>query len=125
MYLNGIEGFRGMESALRSFERRQRAVTQKHRKLARGYVTRLNRNGVIEHKPLRKVKLPRLGGLLIALMFFLVFKGAMLASLGVAHYGEHVALLRDGSLADKLGAWVLGVDPVTLWIGMLLQGILV
>ncbi len=113
-----------MESALRSFERRQRAVTQKHRKLAQGYITKVNRNGVIEHKPVRKLKTPPLGGLLIALTGFLAFKGVMLANLGTANYAQHVEVLAEGSIADKLGAWVLGVDPVTLWLGVHLQSLL-
>ncbi len=110
-----------MESALKRFERRQRAIRHKHRKLAHGYVTKLNRNGVIEHRPRRALKAPRFGSVLVALLSFLAFKGLMLASLGAENYGEHLALLTNGSVWDKLGAWLLGVDPVTLWIGQHLQ----
>ncbi|MBE9638913.1 hypothetical protein [Salipiger mangrovisoli] len=116
-----------MESALKSFERRQRAVTQKHRKLAQGYVTKISRHGVIEHKPIRKLKTPRVGSLvpvLTVLMGMAAFKGLMLANLGAANYAEHVETLAKGSFADRLGAWVLGVDPVTLWIGIHLQAFL-
>ncbi|ANT59942.1 hypothetical protein AYJ57_05890 [Salipiger sp. CCB-MM3] len=113
-----------MESALKSFERRQRAVAQKHRKLAQGYVTKINRNGVFEHRPIRRISPVRLRGLLLTILGFLVFKGVMLANLGSDHYAEHLARLSDGSFADKLGAWVLGVDPVTLWIGIGLQALL-
>ncbi|WP_353473150.1 hypothetical protein PVT71_03720 [Salipiger sp. H15] len=113
-----------MESALRSFERRQRAIKEKHRKLAQGYVTKVNRNGVIEHRPIRKLPVPRLRILLFALLGLLAFKGVMLANLGAANYSEHVARLSDGSVADKLGSWVLGVDPATLWIAMHLQALL-
>lgn len=66
-----------MESALKSFERRQRAVAQKHRKLAQGYVTKINRNGVFEHRPIRRISPVRLRGLLLTILGFLVFKGVM------------------------------------------------
>ena len=89
-----------MDKGIREFERRHRAVTAKHRRLAEGYVTRLNPNGTIEHKPVRRVRALPLKGLALAVTGFVAFKGYLLASLGPADYATHVAHLGSGSLLE-------------------------
>ena len=110
-----------MDRALYDFDKRQRAVVQKHHKLANGYITKLNRNGIIEHKPIRRVPFVSLKGLLIAAFGALVFKGLLIASLGIEEYVARLAHLSQGSVLEHAGAWLMGADPASLWIATLLQ----
>lgn len=110
-----------MDSAIRKFDKRQRALRAKHQKLAHGYRTKLNRNGTIEHKPIRRVPFITARGLLLAVVGFLVFKGFVLASLGDAEYADRIGLLSHGTVAEKAGAWMMGLDPATLWVASHLQ----
>ncbi|MAE91732.1 hypothetical protein [Salipiger bermudensis] len=110
-----------MDKALYDFDKRQRAVVQKHHKLASGYTTKLNRNGIIEHKPIRRVPFFSLKGLLTAVLGFLVFKGLLCASLGIEEYVARLAHLSQGSALERAGAWLMGADPASLWVASLLQ----
>ncbi|MDO6584518.1 hypothetical protein Q4543_03215 [Salipiger sp. 1_MG-2023] len=113
-----------MDKVVKEFEKRHRAVTEKHRKLAEGYVTSLNRNGTIEHKPIRRVPFFKLRTLLIAGACFLAFKGLLLTSLGVEGYEGHIGRLASGGIVEKAGAWVMSPDRASLWIAETVQRIL-
>lgn len=113
-----------MDKSIREFDRRHRAVTAKHRRLAEGYVTRLNPNGTIEQKPVRRVRVLPLKGLALAVTGFIAFKGYLLASLGPADYATHVAHLGSGSLFEQAGSWLMGADPASRWIAAQLLGFL-
>ncbi|EPX75731.1 hypothetical protein [Salipiger mucosus] len=113
-----------MDNAIRNFEKRHRALTAKHRKLAQGYVTQLNRNGTLEHRPIRRTPGFTLKGVLLAVAGFLVFKAYLLASMGPETYAGHLAQLSSGTVAERAGAWVMGVDPATAWVAKLMQGYL-
>ncbi|EIE51142.1 hypothetical protein [Salipiger aestuarii] len=105
-----------MDKVVEEFEKRHRAVTAKHRKLADGYVTALNRNGTIEHKPIRRVPVFRLRTVLMALGVFLLFKGFILANLGVEDYESRLGHLATGSAFEQAGAWIMATDPASLWL---------
>ncbi|MCR8546690.1 hypothetical protein M4578_02525 [Salipiger sp. P9] len=110
-----------MDSAIHDFDKRQRAVTAKHRKLAQGYTTKLNRNGTIEHKPIRRVRFLSMKGLLLAVAGVFAFKGYLLASLGTEGYAARIGHLSDGTAIERIGAWLMGADPATLWVALQLQ----
>ena len=55
-----------MDDAQRSFHKREQALRRKHIRMSQGYMTRMNRNGVIEQVPQS-----RMSGLVILL--YLVF----------------------------------------------------
>ncbi len=113
-----------MEDTLRDFEKRQAALRRKHQKLAGGYVTHVNRNGIIEHRP----KPVSQGFTLRFLMGFalvgLIGKGFILAWLGADSYGAHVARLDAGSAAEQVGAFLMQADPVTTQIAALFAMVL-
>lgn len=110
-----------MDKALYDFDKRQRAVVQKHHKLANGYTTKLNRNGIIEHKPIRRVPVVSLKGVLFALLGFFAFKAVLFASLGGEEYLARVAHLAQGTGVERAGAWLMGLDPASLWLATQLQ----
>lgn len=113
-----------MDKVVAEFEKRHRAVTAKHRRLAEGYVTSLNRNGTIEHRPIRRVPLFKLRTVLVAGAFFLAFKGYLIANLGAEGYESHVGRLALGSTVEKAGAWIMASDPASLWIAEKIQLVL-
>ncbi len=103
-----------MDEGLKDFSRRYRDIQRKHRRLARGYYTRIGKNGVIEHVPLR----PQRSGSLLApalvvLGAVLCFKVLMSAHLGPETYGRHLDALAAGNAGERLGALVLAPDPLT------------
>ncbi|MGR3375252.1 hypothetical protein [Salipiger abyssi] len=111
-----------MDRALRNFDKRQREVTARHRRLAQGYVTKVNRNGTIEHKPIRRVRASGISvrlALLAGLCFF-VFKAFLLAGLGAEEYALRIGHLANGTLIERAGAWLMGADPVTTALATLI-----
>jgi hypothetical protein len=54
----------------------------------------------------------------------LIFKSGLLAYLGAGIYGERIAQLQRGGAIDKMGAWVLAVDPATERLAGMAQGLL-
>ncbi|MDJ0822438.1 MAG: hypothetical protein QNJ09_11620 [Paracoccaceae bacterium] len=104
-----------MDETIRDFQKRERAVRRKHQRMARGYVTKLGKDGLIEQRPDNKS-----GGiftrlLLVTAIAFMAFKCLMLAALGEADYLERVALLEAGNRMEQIGAWLMQIDPVTAW----------
>ncbi|MFZ5965300.1 hypothetical protein ACOXXX_20340 [Thalassococcus sp. BH17M4-6] len=105
-----------MDDALRKFEERHRAVTKRHRQLARGYVTKLGRNGVIEHRPRRQTPKLSLPMVLMLGSGFLAFKSFLFVSLGAEAYGVRVDTLANGTVVERVGGWLMQADPATQWI---------
>ena len=98
------------------FDQRLRRIGKHHKKLARGYVTSVNHDGLIVARPKRQTSLFPLRGLFLCLMTLLAFKGFLYAQLGPTSYGERVALLQSGTIVENLGAYAMTADPVTVWI---------
>ncbi|MFC3614272.1 hypothetical protein ACFORG_10915 [Lutimaribacter marinistellae] len=98
------------------FDRRIRRLAKKHNAMAGGYRAQMRPDGLIVMKPRRS----RPGISFRAIVFFIagffVFKGFMLASVGVATYEERVARLAEGTTAERAGAWVMNADPVSTYI---------
>jgi hypothetical protein len=98
------------------FGQRLRRIDRHHRKLARGYVTSVNHDGLIVARPRRQTSLFPLRGLFLCLLTLLAFKGFLFAQLGPTAYAERVAMLQSGTVVEKMGAYAMKADPVTLWI---------
>ncbi|MFW2541282.1 hypothetical protein ACN2XU_01475 [Primorskyibacter sp. 2E107] len=103
-----------MDSTLQNFEKRQKALRRKHKRMAQGYVNKLDReSGLIVQKPDSKS-----GGFAIRLLFlivlaFMAFKIFLLAGLGEQKYLSHIQSLSTGSVVEQAGAWLMRIDPVT------------
>lgn len=102
------------------FEKRLRRIVRRHRRMERGVVHRVDSNGLIVARP--RIYTPRfpLAGLLMLAGTWFVFKGFLLAHLGDVTYAERVSQLSDGSLVEKIGAWVMQADVVTVYIAQLM-----
>lgn len=98
------------------FSKRLRRIDRRHQKMARGYVTVVNSDGLVVARPRRtQLRFPW-KMLAVAALALFVFKGFVYANLGQASYSERVTLLQAGTPAEQFGAWVMQADPLTLWI---------
>lgn len=102
-----------MSDALTNFRKRETALRKKHMRMARGFRTRMNRNGVIEQVPIN-----RSGGFVMGLLFRMVlvvfvFKVMAVTWLGEPRYEDHLSNLSNGAFYEKAGSWILQIDPVT------------
>ncbi|CUH78713.1 hypothetical protein [Tropicibacter naphthalenivorans] len=103
-----------MENTLQDFRKRQEAVHRKHSRMAKGYVNKLDKTtGVIVQQPDSKTGGIGLRVLVFLGLFFMAFKGFVLAWLGEEAFLGHVAELQTGSTVEQAGAWLMQIDPVT------------
>lgn len=112
-----------MADTFHEFDRRYRSITKKHRRLAGGYVTKLNANGVIEHQPLRKGRAFSLRAFGFVIATFFILKAYLLAGLGLQSYTGTVVDLAKGNPLEKIGAWMMQIDPLTLWLAQSFKGL--
>lgn len=96
------------------FQKRLGTLERQHKAMANGYKTQVRGDGLIVIKPRRVRRGLPWRGLLLLAVGFIAFKAFMLASLGEATYGDRVTALRNGTLTEQLGAWVMQPDPLTV-----------
>lgn len=103
-----------MENALTEFRKRQKAISRKHTRMARGYVNKLDKtSGVIVQTPDRKTGGIGLSILVKVAVALMVLKVLTLSWLGPEVYEAHVAQLREGSAIEKASAYIMQVDPLS------------
>lgn len=102
-----------MQDTLRDFRKRQAGVRRKHERMAKGYVNKLDRNGVIVQKPDSKSGSYATRAILLCAICLMGFKAFLLIGLGTDAYTETLAALNTGSGFERAGAWVMQIDPVT------------
>ncbi|MFD1344685.1 hypothetical protein [Litorisediminicola beolgyonensis] len=104
-----------MEASYKSFQRRQRKIERSHRKLAKGYTTRLNpETGNYEHAPNSEFARHMISPLIALTLGFFCFKAFLLVRLGTEDYAGHLAALENGSLSEQMGAVLMSLDPLTV-----------
>jgi len=108
-----------MEDALNSFYKRQQRVQKKHARMAQGYKTKLDKNGVFVQVPDSKTGSYGLRIMMWSALVFMAFKAFLLTGLGTADYEGHVAALAQGTSFEQVGAWFMQIDPVTAKISEL------
>lgn len=102
------------------FENRVDRLWRRHEALSRGCRAILRPDGLIVLKPRRfAFKLP-IPGFVLLMGMLMAFKGFMLASLGEAGYGARLTTLDAGTVFDRMGALVMGLDPVSKVLGDML-----
>ncbi len=102
------------------FDERLGRIQKRHRKMANGYVTKMDKDGLISARPLRRIRFPWKSMLLIAGLFIL-FKGATLAALGPQTYSERVDRLSRGNGSERIGAFLMQPEVATTWTARLMQ----
>ncbi|WP_323767011.1 hypothetical protein [Antarctobacter sp.] len=102
-----------MDQAQRSFHKREQALRRKHILMAKGYVTRMSRNGIIEQVPDRHFSGIGLRLVLRLVLVVMAFKVLAFAWLGETQYLSSVDNLSQGAIHEKAGAWFMQADPVT------------
>ncbi|MCC1493970.1 hypothetical protein [Cognatishimia sp. F0-27] len=114
-----------MDDALIRFRRRETEVRAKHARMARGYVTKIDKNtGLIVQCPDSKAAGFGLRLLFAACVGFFLFKAFLFAGLGPETYNSNVLTLQAGSLYEQAGAWLMQADPITRFVGGLIAPLL-
>ena len=92
-------------------------VARIERARAKGYGFEANGTLGRSHylRPVRQRR-PMLRVLIFAVVCVFGLKGAILHNVGAASYEARIARLQTGKEFDKLGAWLMQADPVTVWV---------
>ncbi len=107
-----------MDAGYKEFDARLRSLDRKKAAIMDGARPELGENGVVELKPthnyLRNIgRLLPLRAVMIMATIGVAYKGFLLASLGAVTYSQKVSILNAGGGFDRIGAWLMQIDPVT------------
>lgn len=105
-----------MDEQHREFGSRLKRIDRSHRKLADGYVTSVNHDGLIIAVPRRRRMRVPFAGIALVAVGVIAFKGVVLAQLGAEGYQARLDQLAAGSQVERIGAWVMQADPLTEWV---------
>lgn len=72
--------------------------------------------GRSSYKSRPRQRIPVFGPIAMILMVFIGLKGVIHAQVGAATYDQRVELLKKGTVGERLGAFVLQADGVTLFV---------
>lgn len=98
------------------FAQRLNLLARKHEAMSRGYVTRIQPDGLIVAHPRRRPpRLPR-PAIFVFLLAFFVFKAFLVASLGSQAYDDRLARLQAGTAMEKGGSFIMQADPLTMFL---------
>ncbi|NRB19601.1 MAG: hypothetical protein HRU33_19070 [Rhodobacteraceae bacterium] len=96
------------------FLSRVRRLENKHEAMSYGYSARIRSDGLIVVAPKKKIE-SRISfrSIFLFLAAFLLFKGFLIASIGLDGYQERLAKLQAGSLLEQGGALIMIADPLS------------
>ncbi|MGZ2258634.1 hypothetical protein [Roseobacter sp. A03A-229] len=95
------------------FEKRRAALSDKHKKLARGYTAKIGKDGLITVEP-RRVRLPfRPRVVVFVLAGVFLFKSLMIVSTGLGTYEGRIEALRAGTVFEQAAAWAMQPDLIS------------
>ncbi|WP_300062349.1 hypothetical protein [uncultured Roseobacter sp.] len=95
------------------FEKRRAVLSEKHKKMARGYTARIGPDGLITVAP-KRLRLPiRLRVIVFAVVGALLFKSLLILSTGLATYESRIEVLRGGPAPERAAAWVMQPDLIS------------
>lgn len=99
-----------------NFDKRMERILRKHQNIAHGYVPVLTEDGLIVAAPKKRpLRLP-LRLMATTLVLAMAFKIMLFVAIGETAYAERVASLQAGGEWERVGAWVMAADPVTVWV---------
>ncbi len=102
-----------MDQTHLQFNQRVASLGRKHHALSHGYVARMRPDGLIVARPRRNQSRISLRMVVLFLLALLAFKGFLIASLGPDAYNERVGKLQNGTMVEKVGAWVMQIEPAS------------
>jgi len=106
------------------FDQRVTRLSRKHLAMKRGYSTYMRSDGLLVTAPARATPRIPLRMVLFFIAAFFAFKALAIASAGVAAYDDRVTRLKEGTVAEAAGAWVLQSDPLSETLGAQIGGLL-
>ena len=112
-----------MANAIPSFNNRLQRIKRSRGRMKNGIVYKVGRDGLVTFHPRRKVTGYYLRSLLLVIAFGFLFKAVMLSNLGPATYDDRVGQLRDGTVFEQAGAWLMQADIVTVRLAGLIDRI--
>ena len=107
------------------FDKRLKRIVRRHDRIqSSGAVKTVTSDGLIVARP--RVYRPRfpLKGLLAIVVLGFLFKGFVYASLGTEQYAERVAVLQQGTVMERAGAWIMQADPATKLVAEVISSVL-
>lgn len=110
-----------MKDGFAHFDRRLERLQERKAALQEGHRLELDDTGLMKLTPtgMRRRQIGRMmpiRAMLIIAVVLLTFKGFLLYQLGFATYTAKVATMARGDTVDQVGAWVMQLEPVTLWV---------
>lgn len=108
------DGYAHFDSRLERLDARKAALREGHR-------VDVDENGLMKLIPTgaRRRQIGRLmpvRAFMIMNAVLLGFKAFLLYNLGFADYAAKVTELEAGATMDQVGAWLMQIEPVTLWL---------
>lgn len=110
-----------MRDGFAHFDRRLEQLEEKKAALDEGHRLEVDETGLMRLTPVgvRRRQIGRmipLRALMIMAAVLLGAKGFLLYRLGFSVYGAKVAAMQAGDMTDQVGAYLMRIDPVTIWI---------
>ena len=110
-----------MKDGFAHFDRRLEKLEEKKAALNEGHRLEVDEYGLMKLTPTgaRRRKIGRmipLRAMMIIAAVLLTFKGFLLHQLGLSDYTAKVTSMAKGDTVDQVGAYLMQIDPVTLWI---------
>lgn len=102
-----------MSDAFNEFDSRLKRIDRSRSRMKNGYVTVVDRDGLIVTRPKRRKASMPWRGLLLLICGFLGFKALLMANMGFGNYLDRVAKLNQGGLVEQAGAFVMQPDPIS------------
>jgi hypothetical protein len=101
-----------MSDTYAQFETRCATLKRKHSELAKGYVAKLDGDGLITLVPARRRPFITARLILGTVIGFMLFKSVTIALVGPLTYQERIDALAAGTDFEKAAAWLMQADPV-------------
>ena len=104
------------DANMQNFAERLTRINKHHARLSQGHVTTVNNDGLIVVKPRRNTFRFPWRSLMYTAALLLVFKSVVFMSLGQEAYDARVDKLRDGTVVEQMGAFIMQAEPATIGI---------
>lgn len=109
---------------MKDFGKRVKRINKRNRKLANGYVSSVNHDGLIIAKVRRSGPRFPWKGIALCFVAFFAFKGFLLSQLGETTFNERISNLEAGTTIERAGAYAMSADPVTVWVASQIHTVL-